>query len=512
MMDKKLKIGINTFEGDVIEGRPSFELTADGGKNLDYAVCHFDPNRFTLDKACEMAAEAAEKFKSYGMDFIANFEFQNFSADSKGPDGYEWANRPDGTHLLNLPARYIEALKKVGNLVSLMYDEFEHCIIHTNKSIEMAYKFKKIMRAFPLCNTKNVVEQGEFLSSQLREYFNDLKEKGAPNLCGEHVFPVLYHIFAENGITPNFKSQKESYSDVQYAIAAGAAIEYGTELWNCVDLWYRLTNPGHSPEEMYNNLVFSYLSGANRVYVESCHAFVTKNEEGGELNDYGKAFLKFSNEYKDKERNYDVHDLRPEVAIIRYDDSFWGQNDPIMWRKWLFGNNKIKPDGKSKEYIRVFNILTHGETCKNGLSWGRFSPWSLRKHRSFASLNNAVVFDGKVRKEKLESLKLCFLCGHCISDETLGDVASLVKENGLTAVSAKRFLPENIREKARGSYCEIKDGKGSWIAVDGFGSSKLRKRVEPFIGSKGEIRLKFENNTVRLRISDNGEAFEIIEK
>lgn len=511
-MDKNLKIGVNTFCGDVIKGRPSFELTADGGKNLDYAVCHFDPQNDTVDKACEDAVAVAEKFRSYGMEFIANFEFQNFLADTKCPDGYDWANRPDGTHLLNLPAKYIEALNKSGNLVSLMYDELEHCIIHTNKSIEMFYKFRKIMRAFPLCDTKDVFEQGEFLSSQLKAYFKDLKDKGAPGLCGEHVFPVFFHLFAENGIFPNFKSQKESYSNVQYAVAAGAAIEYDTELSNCVDLWYRLTNPGHSPEEMYHNLVFSYLAGSNRAYVESCHAFVENMDEKAELNDYGKAFVEFSREYKGKERGYDVHDLKPEIAIIRYDDSFWGQNDPIMWRKWLFGNNKVKPDRKSREYLKVFNILTHGETCRNGLSWGRVSPWSLRKHRSFASLNNTVVFDGKVRKEKLESLKLCFLCGHHISDETINDVASLVRENGLVAVSAERFVPENIRKQIKGSYCEIKDGKGSWIVVDNFGLSKLKKRVKPFIGNKGEIRLKFENNTVRLRISENGETFEIIEK
>lgn len=509
---KNFKIGVNTFDGDVISGAPSFELIADGGRNLDYAVCHFEPQKSSVDKACEEAKAVAEKFKSYKMDFIANFEFQNFFADTKSPDGYDWANRPDGTHLLNLPKKYVEALSKSENLLSLMYDELEHCIAHTNKSIEMFHKFKRIMRAFPLCNTRDVVEQGEFLISQLREYFQDLKDKGAPALCGEHAFPILFHIFAESGITPNFKSQKESFSNIQYAIAAGAAIEYETELSNCVDLWFRLANPGHTPDEMYHNLVFSFLAGANRAYVESCHAFVDSNGGIAELNEYGKAFVKFSKEYKDRERNYDIQKLRPEVAIIRYDDSFWGQNDPIMWRKWLFGNNKIKPDKKSKEYIRVFNILTHGETSKNGLSWSRFSPWSLRKHRSFASLNNAVVFDGKVKKEKLESLKLCFLCGHGISDETLSAVASLVKENGLVAVSSKRFVPEEIKKQVKGSYCEISSGKGKWIVVKNFGSSRLKNRVKAYIGNKGEIRLRFENNTVRLRISKNGEAFEITEE
>lgn len=507
-MSKNFKLGFNTFDGDVLDSAPSFELTSDGGRNEDFVVCHFDPQRGTVEEACECAEKVAAKLKERNTEFIANFEFQNFDYASKGKDGYEWANRPDGTHLLNLPDKFISALAKCGNLAGIMYDELEHVIINRNKSIELSSKFRKSIPAFPLSKSKSVFEQGELLGSQLKKYAEKIKSAGAPALCGEHVFPVLFHKFAENGLTPNFKSQKETFSDIQYSIAAGAAIEYGTELWNCVDLWFRLTNPGHTPEEMYHNLVFSYLAGTNRVYVESCHPFITD----GKLNDYGKAFVKFSNEYKDRERSYDVHNLKPEIAIIRYDDSFWGQNDPIMWRRELFGNGKIHPDFRSREYLKVFHIITHGDAGKNGFCWGRVSPWSLRRHRSFASLNNAVVFDGNVRRSSLESVKLCFLCGHHISDETLSDVAALVKENGLTAVTTARFVPVHIKNRINGSYCEIEDGRGKWIVIGSYRSAKLKKSVKPFIGEKNEIRLVFENNTVRLKISENGETFDIIEE
>ena len=47
---------------------------------------------------------------------------------------------------------------------------------------------------------------------------------------------------------PNFKSMKESCTNLTFAVAAGAALEYGTELWTCVDLWYRQSFPGHSAE------------------------------------------------------------------------------------------------------------------------------------------------------------------------------------------------------------------------------------------------------------------------
>ena len=45
----------------------------------------------------------------------------------------------------------------------------------------------------------------------------------AKQFAGEHVFPVLYHIFASCGITPNFKSQKESFSNIQQNTPSSAA-------------------------------------------------------------------------------------------------------------------------------------------------------------------------------------------------------------------------------------------------------------------------------------------------
>lgn len=498
-----LLIGFNTFERDVINDAPAFVLPADGGKNIDFTVCHFDPNRGTVEQACEAAKQAAAKLKENGADYVANFEFQNFSADSKGADGYGWANRPDGTHLLNLPDEYVAAHAANSNFAGIMYDELEHVIANRNLSIELGSKGRLKLNAFPLAKGKNALEQGKLLGAQLKKYAGDLKAKGVPAMSGEHVFPVLFHKFAENGITPNFKSQKESHSVIQFAIAAGAALEHKTELWNCVDLWFRMTNPGHPADEMYSNLVFSYLCGATRAYVESSHAFVTD----GKLNDYGKAFCKFAKEYKGKPRDYSIADYRPEIGIIRYDDTFWGQCDPVAWKRMLFGNKNIKPDYRSREYLKALNVITHGETCKNGLSWDRISPWSLHAHRSFVTLNSTAVFDENVTKETLSSLKLCFLCGLTVSENTMTAVEELVKENGLTVITPARLAPERIKNAAHGSVTEISDGSGKWVVVRSYRSRAVKKAAAPFTGKKGEIRLTFKNAEVKLKISKNGEGF-----
>ncbi len=502
MTDKTMKIGFNTFDGDVLEARPSFTLPAAGGKGVDFVLCHFGPKHDSVESAIDAAKEAAEKLKAQGLDFIANFEFQNFSHEYKSGD-YDWANRPDGTHRLNLPEEYVQALGTAGNLIGVMHDEFEHTIINRNLSIILATKGKTRLSVFPLSKSSDPKVQSDLLDGQLKEFADDVKAKGAKLFTGEHVFPVFYHRFARCGIVPNFKSQKESYSNLQFATAAGAALQYGTPLFNCVDLWFMNTNPGHSPEEMYHNLVFAYYAGVNRVYVESAHCFI--DGDPAALNAYGKKFAQFSEEYRGKARDYDIADYRPEIGIIRFDDGFWGQGDPVMWRYMLFGNPKIKPTKASKEWIKAFRLITHGETGRHTFCWDKIAPSMLKKHRSFAAMNAAAVFDENADKKSLSSLKLCFLCGSYISEETLQAVRELVRENGLTVVTPTRYAPVPIgKEKFR----IIADGKGRWIICDNLLDGRVKEFIAPFLGKKGEIRLTFAGDReVRLKISKNGEGF-----
>ena len=158
----------------------------------------------------------------------------------------------------------------------------------------------------------------------------------------------------------------------------------------------------------------------------------------------------------------------------------------------------------------MFHVVTHGETCKNGLAWDRISPWSLRPHKSFCSMNGVAVFDDRVTKAKLESLKLCFLCGYYISDETIGAVINLVKNNGLTVVTPRRFCPEYIKMKSKGRFSEVSDGKGKWIITENVLSKSTKNSVKSFIGNKGEMKFTFGDKTIRMKISKDGNSFEII--
>ncbi len=504
MDGKNMRLGINMNFNSVGEDSPQFKCVCD---KVDFMVAHTDPQFEPLPVSTEKTLAAAKLLDERGIDYVANFEFQNFGHDATAPDGTEWVYNTETLHRLAIPDEYIKALNASEHFKGVMYDEFEHAIINQNVSIIMASKGKIKKSVFPLLDGKDPYEQGELLNRQIGEYAAEIKGKGAEIFVGEHVFPVLFHTFARNGMIPNFKSQKESVTNLNFAIAAGAALQYGTPLWTCVDCWFRMTNPGHSADEMYYNLKFADLAGVNNAYVESTSVFI---DEKGNPNGYAEKFAAFSESGINRERDYDIHDYRPEIGIIRYDDTYWGQGDPVIWRYMLYGNKKIKPGIRSKEILGIFHLITHGETSRHCFNWDKVHPWALRRHRSFMTMNSVAVFDDRVCKG-LESLRLCFLSGIHISDETLAYVAKLVRENGLTVVTPKRFAPAHIREKAKKRYSEVADGKGLWIVTDRISSNGFKKRIAPFTGNKGEIRLTFEGGKeIKLKIAKDGDSFKVM--
>lgn len=508
-MDKKLKIGFNTFDGRVMADDAEYAQLIQECGGIDWVWCHVDARR-DLDTAgnIEYAGQVANKLKADGHEFVANFEFQNFAVEHVDTDGHDYANCPDGCHRLNLPDGFVRALAKAGNLIGVAYDEFEHTIINRNLSVFIGTKLKKDLPVFPNLKTKDPVEQGRALGRQVREFVDGFKANGAGKFAGEHVFPVLFHLFAKNGVIPNFKSQKESSSNVQFAVAAGAALQYGKELWNCVDMWNVMTFPGHSVKEMYHNLVFAWLMGVNRVYVEASNAFFDKKGDKKELNELGKTYCSYVKEYRGRDRQYDIQDFKPEVGIVRLDTGYWGQGHSLfVWRNMLYGNPMLKGTKQSKEWVRAMYLITHREISPNSLTQSRFELRSLCRHRSFVSMNNAAVFDDEVKKETLEPLKLCFLCGEHISDETLEAVRALAKENGLCVVSTRRFAPNEVLHAAGAGFADLPYGEGRWIITNSFRSRRLEKRISPFLGEKGEMRFVLGDEEIRLKIDKDGESF-----
>ena len=502
-MDRTLKLGFNTFDDCVLQNSAQFTLPlACGG---DFVFCHTSPALTHGVRGKEKATLLAEIFRRNGTDFIANFEFQNVARHMTDEDGHDWCVCPDGAHRLNPNPAFIRALASRGNLLGVCYDEFDYSVSTRNLSMWLGDKTTFGAPCFVPLHTKDAVLQGDAVSETLRTYAADILAMGAPAFAAEHVFPILYHTFAANGVIPNFKAMKENPTVLQFAVAAGAALEYGLPLWCCVDLWHRQTFPGHSPEELYYNLLFCYLAGVDLAYVESSPVLV----KDGALTPHGQVYADFVNAYRGKARAFHAADYRPEIGVIRYDDTWWGQN--TFWYRGLYGNPRLVPDKRSKEWLRVIDLITFGESGRASFNLNRIDRTLLKKHRSFITMNALAVFDHRPGEEALRSLKLLFLCGLYVAPGTVRAVEKLVREQGLTAVCPPRFLPARLSLLKRGTYAEIPDGKGLWIVAEDPADRRILSAARDLIGEKNEVRLPFADRTLRLRISENGETFTVKE-
>ena len=147
---------------------------------------------------------------------------------------------------------------------------------------------------------------------------------------------------------------------------------------------------------------------------------------------------------------------------------------------------------------------------KESLSWNAGNYYKDMPHRSFAPVNSPIVFDDNVTKKYLKTVKLAFLCGLFISKNTLADISSLVKDNGLVVVTSPRFALGKFKSKYISGTKEFNDGKGKWIITDDIAGEDLRKAVKIFIGKDDEIVYKFKGDRkVTMKISPDGNELKI---
>ena len=223
-----MEIGVNVFERQVLEDTPEFELPLSEGADL--IVCHTSPDPCGFADEYEKAERLAAAAAGRGMGLIANFEFQNAERSHIVSKGHEWCVAPDGGHRLCPDPAFLRALASRGELRGVMYDEFEYAVSARNLSLWWGDKLSFGAHAFPVMRTRDAYRQGEAFSAALEKYVKELRSMTAAPIAGEHVFPILFHTFARAGMVPNFKSMKESCTNLSFAVAAGAALEYGAPL------------------------------------------------------------------------------------------------------------------------------------------------------------------------------------------------------------------------------------------------------------------------------------------
>jgi hypothetical protein len=487
----------------------------------EFIVCQFGPERNDAGRgrrweASEQGlADFSAACRAAHLTFFANQEVTNYTkeGDILDKDGKDVLAHPDGTHRWDITGRTLEIAVQHPEFRGVLYDEAEHGQMRRGNNTNGGSDDRSTDRVHPYFAATDgmTLEQAyNAVCSSARAVAENYRRAGVTPMS-EHVFPVMFHTFARAGFDPATKFLKEGIDPVFAAIAMGAAREYGREFCVTPDLWGLSGFPGHPPEELRCSLLYAYWIGARRIFVENIRGLIERKEENGvvryETTAYGKVYEWFVKEYVPAHpRPYTFLDIRPEVAIVRFDDSCWGQADSWL-PDALYGAANLKSTPATAAWFQIWSLLTHGQTREGGLSFHNHSYNGL-PHDFFCPLRGAVMYDHLAGAKELAGLKLVFLTGVQISPQTMDAVRDFVRKGGL-CVTLDSLAPGEMS----GRSGPVADGSGEWLIVKDFRGEEVRKAVAPFLGKPDEIRYQVgerrltvkrgkDSNTIRIYLQE----------
>jgi hypothetical protein len=195
-------------------------------------------------------------------------------------------------------------------------------------------------------------------------------------------------------------------------------------------------------------------------------------------------------------------DIRPEVAILRFDDSCWGQGNSWLPDN-LYGDVNLKTTPETNAWFQIWSLLTHGQTRDDGISFHTKSYQGL-PHDFFCPLKDVIVYDHLAGDTDMDGLKLVFLTGVLISEKTMDSVRKFVRKGGL-CVCLISLAPEELAGKSG----KISDGSGQWLLVKDFRSVEVGKSIAPFLGKPDEISYHIERQRLIVKKGKDGNTISI---
>jgi hypothetical protein len=427
-----------------------------------------------------------------------------------------------------------EARRRDARFQGIVFDELAHCrLLNHHRGVE------KLAQLADVSSIEAAYEKSLLGYRALHDKYGRLDV----DVTATHVWPVLLHIAARAGFTPCPKICKEFYSSVSYAIGMGAALQYDRELCVDVDMWYYDLVPGHPAEEVESNLKLAYWLGADRVYLEGCGFNLLPIGQQGipfslltlatpnryQLTEHGEMLRRFIREYiPNHPRTWTFRDVRPEVAIVRFPDSCYGQryvsDGQTQWHQGLFGAANLSSNEDTEAWFGLWNLLTCGRSGQAGLSYftkylaaagyeslpqegvvpSLYSrPVQAESHKFFAPLRGVVVFDHLVGYKCLEHVPLIFLTGVSVSEETQRALVKRARE-GATVVVWKKFASMfGVHDYDSGTKT-VTTGRGKIVVADNFSCGEVWQACWPLMPRVDEIRYRFRDQTVVMKkITDN---------
>lgn len=363
----------------------------------------------------------------------------------------------------------------------------------------------------------------------LRKTRDEYKSFGLDTLV-TCVWPVMFHTIARAQIGVACKVMGLSYAPVSTAIALGAARQYNTRFWICLEMWSQGSGdalPGHSPEEFRSNLLFAYWMGVDHIYVEGAgwnslpagaqgvpwNLVSYQAKQRYRLTEYGRILRWFCRDYiPSHPRDYTFRDVVPEIVIVRFPDTCWGQRYS-GWADYLYGATNLHSDAATEAWFKIWNLLTYGTTGDDGITYFKYrigkelrppnsdySPVAenVMLHPFFSPLNNVVVYDHLVSETLLEPAKLIFITGIEISPDSLKAIANRVR-TGATCVALPTLVKPLSLAVTGQRTAIVASGRGKWVITEDFDGPEVLAQVKSFLGNPREIRYRFGNREVRFR-------------
>jgi hypothetical protein len=462
--------------------------------------------------------------REFNLTYFVNQECTNYSTPGTFLDeeGNDLVANPDQTYRWDLTGEVLESAIKYPEFRGVMYDEAAHAQMRREKNTNGGSDSVSSGEVHPywaVTDGMTLVEAYESVYKSVRTVALNYREKGVTPMT-EHVFPAMLFTFARAGFDTATKFLKEGMDPVYGAIALGAARQYGRELCITPDLWGITGFPGHPPEEMRASFLYAYWLGATRIFVENIRGLLEKKVENDTITydatEYGKVYRWLVKEYfPAHQRPYTFRDIRPEVAIIRFDDSCWGQKGSWL-PDALYGAENLKTTPATAAWFQIWKLLTHGRTLEEGINYHNKAynygkPFDFKNfeyegmsHDFFYPLKGVVVYDHLAGPKEIEGLKLIFLTGVLISEDTIKAVKKFVKKGGL-CISLTSLAPAEFEER-KGI---VKDGSGHWLFTDDFLSDEVQEAVAPHLGKPDEINYDVGDKKLTIKRGEDNNTIKI---
>lgn len=433
-----------------------------------------------------------------GYGFLINNENSPAGREPGDPAVYR---RPGG--FFQPPRAYVERCLASPHFLGFCFDECEHWVcngtwVTAGRPFEPHFYDAEgdTLQGAYAGNLHNL----EVLMARVFPGFSDrARVPGAAPIVGtENVFPILQHLFARAGMVQMPKLLKETITPVTLAMAMGAARQYGVQHWTSIDLWGLPGYPGHTPEELRSALLLSYWTGAERTYIENFAyrgSLYTARDGRAELSPYGEVAREFIREYLPHHpRGFRFAEFSPEIVIVRFPDSDWGQENPGPWiRRNLYGAGNLTPDAETRYWLKIWHVLSHGTIPPLALNYN--TPLGI-PYRVLFPGNNIAVYDHLAADPGLfRGVRLVFLTGKEVSSACLETLRGQV-EAGLTVVSTRRLAPPEFAAETPDGYAVHSSGAGRWIVTDDVTLPAVRSLLAPWLGRPDELRYVFGDTEV----------------